>query len=381
MSKSIAGRNTSNGELDSFKRRANKTRDTLTQFFGPAIEDGDKNVFSQARVYEFQARQEGFSNYASVKAAKGVVKNGNPNPATVDVLSQMYPQFYAFAKGFHKTQGIVTEFEKWQAKNTVDPKSNLVAIFGCGTDPGDLMIDTEITVLDVESGDVPIRFSCDYPQFDAAVQICPVPAEWSDRPFSEYLTAHVDCWEKKLQSDVELKVTHVLSEVLKATHVYKEQFARAVEQVAYDSFNDAFMGECFVVLRPYLHEGCVFHIVGKIGKHLLLAFEPIIFDEADNIIADYLLRFALMDIHSFRAGIENGEHDEVSCQGEWFEYVIEATDNESKDIIRPCKSPDFEKGNLSIPIPEMVKPGSWSCTVGMVHDMSAMDEIQRWLNS
>ena len=244
MSKSIAGRNASNGDLDSFKHRANKTRETLTQFFSPAIEDGEKNVFSQARVYEFQARQEGFSNYASVKAAKGVVKNGNLNPAIVDVLSQMYPQFYAFAKGFHKTQGIEAEFEKWQANNTVDPKSNLVAIFGCGTDSGDLRLDTDITVLEVESDNVPIYLSCDYPQFEAAVQICPVPAEWADRPFSEYLKAHVDCWEKKLRSDAELKITHVLSEVLKATGVYKEQFARAVEQVAYDSFNDVFMGEC-----------------------------------------------------------------------------------------------------------------------------------------
>ena len=381
MSKSIAGRNTSNGDLDSFKGRANKTRDTLNQFFGPAIEDGDKNVFSQARVYEFQARQEGFANYASVKAAKGVVKNGNLNPAKVELLSQMYPQFYAFGKGFHPTQGIEAEFEKWQTKNTVDPKSNLVAIFSCGTDSGDLILDTEITVSDVESGDVPIYFTCDYPHFDAAVQICPVPAEWSDRPFSEYLKAHVDGWEKKIRSDAELKVSHALSEVLKATSAYREQFASAVEQVTYDTFNDAFMGECFVVLRPYLHEGCVFHIVGKIGKHLLLAFEPIIFDEADNIIADYLLRFALMDIHSFKAGIENAGHDEVSCQGEWFEFVIETTNNKSKDIIRPCKSADYEKGNLPIPIPEMVKPGGWSCSVDMIHDKGALDEVQRWLIS
>ncbi len=293
----------------------------------------------------------------------------------------MYPQFYTFSEGFHPTRGIEAEFEKWQAKNTVDPKSNLVVIFWYGTYSGDLIFDTEITVQDIESDDVPICQSCDYPQFEAAVQICPVPAEWADRPFSEYLKAHVDGWEKKLLSDAELKVTHVLSEVLKATSAYKKQFARAVEQVAYDSFNDAFMGECFVVLRPYLHEGCVFHIVGKIGKHLLLAFEPIIFDEADNIIADYLLRFALMDMHSFKAGIENGDDDEVSCHGEWFEFVIETTNNKSRDIIRPCKLSDYKKDNLPIPIPEMVKPGGWSCSVDMIHDKGALDEVQQWLIS
>ncbi len=381
MSKSFAGRNTSNGDLESFKRRANKTRDALTQFFGPAIEGGDKNVFSQARVYEFQARQEGFANYASVKAAKGVVKNGNQNSAPVDVLRQMYPQFYTFSGGFHPTRGIEAEFEKWQANNTVDPKSNLVAIFSCGTDSGDLRLDTDITVLDVESDNVPIYLSCDYPQFEAAVQICPVPAEWADRPFLEYLKAHVDGWEKKLQSDAESKITHVLSEVLKATCVYKEQFARSVEHVAYDSFNDVFMGECYVVLRPYILEGAVFHIVGKIGKYLLVAFEPIIFGEGGNIIADYLLRFALIDVHSFSIGIANGECDEVSCHSEWFEYVFETTDNEDRPIIRPCKSQSYEKGILPIPIPEMVKPGGWSCSVDMIHDKGALDEIQQWLIS
>lgn len=381
MSKSIAGRNASNVELDSFKRRANKTRDTLTQFFGPAIEDGDKNVFSQARVYEFQARQEGFSSYASVKAAKGVVKNGTPNPAKVDLLKQMFPHFYFNADKIHNTRGIEAEFTKWNEKNTVDPNSNLVAIYGSGTNSGDLTLDTDITVPEVESGDVPIYFSCPYPQFEAAVQICPIPAEWADRPFSEYLKAHVDNWEKKLLSDVELKVTHVLSDALKAMSAYKEQFARSVERVAYDSFNDVFMGECYVVLKPYIHDDSIFHIAGKFGKYLLLAFEPIIFDEGDNIIADYLLRFALMDTHSFSFGIEKGECKEVSCHSDWFEYVVETTGKEYKEIIRPCRSPDYEKGTIQIPIPEMVKPGGWGCSVDMIHDKGALDELQRWLNS
>lgn len=379
MSKPIAGRLASNSALDSFKARANRTRESLVAVFERAVDSGEKRVFSQARVYEYQARQEGFTSYAAVKATGGA-QEPPPHLAMGAFLRMMFPSYFQFIKSISSQKSLEKEIEQWITLDKITTDGNLIAIYSCGVEAGFCVLATDDSASNINSDKTTYFIGCNYPQFEAAIQLCPVPEEWANKPFQDYVSANIRSWERKLMADVESKMSRVLIDALKVIGDYKNTLSESIEVVLSDSSGVGdFMGELHFILRPYIIEDGSFHILGCIGKYLIVAYNPVIFNECQNEITDYLLSFGIMDIHSFAGAFTEELPEEFSCRDAWFKFWYEPDGESHKETISRVHDDDFAHGKVPIHIPERLRAGGWYVNVDMIYDKKALDYVENFL--
>jgi hypothetical protein len=256
--------------LDEFKARARATAEALKDVFNPPIAAGEKNIFSHARVLEYQARREGFSCFAAFKAS---AKPSEQEPA-FDASERTYLSRLAPHR-FPRDNANEYEYAFSNAIRTLGPStvvdgiaSGMVQVFDVGYmqwgdyfDPSDLSdaeFDAEVAQSFVVGslGDEP------YFAAYAAVDIFPAPVDCRHLTVAEYFAAHKSTWRKVLAESIERQ----LLVTLRGVH----QVMRRIEDKLLPDGTETHSTETHCVLLDRPLDDVALRFVGALGQHALL---------------------------------------------------------------------------------------------------------------
>lgn len=207
--------------LDQFKERARSTTLNLRQSFAKAIEAGEKNPFTQTRVNEYLARQEGYSCFAALKTAFETDREPLMPAAEYARLQAKYPGYFRTVPD--GVTGMVEHNTLLAlSRGAVAPTLPAYLLLWHSAGTGSSNAVNAPTFDDLQEHlDHCTRYGSGAICFVEYLQIFPAPTEWAGRP-EEYIKAHAVQWERQLTLKINKTVADVLSEVESAMEVAGE---------------------------------------------------------------------------------------------------------------------------------------------------------------
>jgi hypothetical protein len=191
-----------------FKNRARHLAKLLQEIFGPTV--GEAKVFSNARVLELLARQEGYTCYAAVKATQQPQQRHSENG------SKSVKYFIGFFAMFERSPNELVEELKYSLNLLLSqndwwrrqPVYALLVTWPDGYEfcvhfhePGDTLKSIWLETK---------RFRADTTFFLSCLQVGPAPQEWLSGTLTEYIDSFAQDWFDKLSRHMKKQLFDVL---------------------------------------------------------------------------------------------------------------------------------------------------------------------------